>query len=443
MGLVQTVDVDVELNSQTSGSTTFSDAFDSYTDVSVKSLTVNRNYGAGGSTAKIKALFPEGFPLEEFTKIKSPGANVAVQITIKTSYKAEQPKRGGVVYTGNVTDVTKNDKGVVTIECLDRRLLLNRSTVTVDTGQSLATTDEIVQNLLGDDLGLTEGEPDVPVSEQPDVDFIVDVDGIFNNFEPSKVNVHYGTSRPTPLINVLTDLAKREDCALWIDRYNVIHFERTPPLRVLNDVPAIIEFNAGDTNRDRTSVIVDSAYDETGLGAFSFTASSSSSAQTSPEGGDNLPEGLRLRDDNNIGTRTDPEKRSTSQFVSDALSSDIGDVKTTGLPGLEPYDLVAIKDPPDELSHLDQVQFTVKTVTHKVDAKNGFTTKIGLGEDLESLFLDIADAHNHAQKMSSEIDDEVGFWERYNFGSIGVSVDANPLLRQSMVFSPYETPKDR
>lgn len=377
MGTVQTVETSIQASQQNvPGAVDIIDQFD------VTSFTIKRAFSGGGSTASITGIVPQETELSVLDDATAHDARVELEVTVDTTLGDVDVRER--IFTGVITKVTKDHRRRVTIECMDRRELLNRHRVTLDTRSEGETTRTILQKLFRE-AGLTKDEYVIDIEPELSNEARQDIPGkttVTADGSGSTISRAYGVEQPVKLFSVLADLARIEDAALWIDRYNDIHFETVPDFRYFEDLPYIVSLTEGSEQSNKSTVIVDSTYDSTGLGAILPNAGENRRESASVSEDTSNPYSIDTKSVHDISAQ---RKRATAELSGDILSQNSGRVKVVGQPYFEPNDQVDLVDIP-EWAPLNEDTYTIKSLEHKLDPQTGFTTTLDLGRDLESLY---------------------------------------------------------
>jgi len=384
-------------------------------------IEVERVYGAGGSTATVDLVFPTGVDPTPFRGLTHPETDLELTVEATTSFTDLENTDAGEsrrIFTGSPTKVIQREDGTIRVEALDRRKLLNEHYVQVDTQVEGESTEALIDDFLGEELGLVRG-----------TDYIID-------FPEDSVVVHgvFGSEQPENLFQVLAELALIQDVHFWIDRENTIRFEAIPELDTYG-LTKIVGFGSGSESNPNQSVIAQSPYDESGLGVFDFTGSSMMRAGAGYEGFSDTP-GAVIGDRYTLNqanlTSTDAvDSRAVAEFFQDALTQSSGTVTVLGEPLLDPYDQVILYDLPD-WAPVALGEYNVKAVRHIISPRNGYLTELELGDSLRSLFADLESTHEEAERreelLNQEIPDVGQGDSNRGLGLIGPAIPSEILL---------------
>lgn len=408
--IVQTVDVDVGISG---GRDVFPDL------LSVVDCEVERVFGGGGSQATIEVVFSDLLNLEQKNAFNTgvdggaddnvfePGEEieVTVDVTVTDISPSKTQTITRRIFTGTVVRVIESDKRIVTLECLDYRHQLNKSMVRLDTTEDGVRTPEIVRNILtgegsvGDGLGLVEGE-----------DFFISTGALETN---KRINESWGVESHATAFTVLQELAYEEASTVHIDRFNNVYFTKFPPHTRYRagDIPPIVEWESGDEETSE-DVIVESEYDETGLGVYAPTSSKPN--RDGPPGDRQVGEEIHQ---NNVFERQAIEKIRASEQVDINLKQNSGVITCVGDPRIDPYDMFEMnEDVINGFSPISVGDYMSKTVRHQITGNDGYTVEIELGRDPEELFEDFSGRASGVvfddwSKEVNNSEEEGGFWD--------------------------------
>lgn len=381
--LVQTVDVDVGISG---GNDAFPDV------LSVVSCEVERVFGGGGSQATIEVIFDQLLTerqIGEFNIGVDGGADsvfnpdeeleITVDVTVTDSSPNNVEEVSRRIFTGTIIKVIESSERIVTLHGLDYRHQLNKSMVRLDTTEEGSPTPEIVRNILtgkgseGKGMGLTEGK-----------NFFIDMGDLDPN---NRINESWGVTSHATAFTVLQELAYEEACTLHIDRYNRVHFTKFPEHKSMapDEMPPIVNWESGD-EETKEDVIVESEYDETGIGVYAPTSSKPNT--DSPPGDRQVGEEIHK---NNVFERQAIEKIRSSEEVHISLKQNSGVIHCVGDPTIDPYDMFDMThDVVDGFSPISAGSYMTKTVRHQINGRDGYIVEIELGRDPEELFEEFA-----------------------------------------------------
>lgn len=415
-GILQSIDVEVNI---TGGNVDFPDV------ISVTECEVKRVFAGGGSEATVEVIFEDLLTQQEKNQIRSsvPGATPSrrygdykdiiytggfineedifpagvpqtlidadelfsgedIEITIDIAMTNQEPNNveeyDERVFTGTVTKVTENNDRVVTFKALDKRYQMNQNLVKFDTGDEGVTTTEIIRNILDKSnsstgLQLTEGE-----------DYTIDLDG---DDPITIVNETWGVNQNESVYNVLQNLAYKEGATVHIDEYNVIHFVKYPNHNKYTPetIPPILEWESGD-KKTESDVIVESKYDESGLGIYS--PMSSIPNRDEPDLPGNV--GKEITSDN-VFSRSAIEKNHVSEVIDREIMRDSGTLKCAGDPRLEAYDTVVLNENAvDGFSAISTGEYMAKEVRHIISGSDGYIIELDLGDSPREILEEFA-----------------------------------------------------
>ena len=411
--LVQTVDIEVGLSG---GSDVFPDV------LSVVDCEVERVFGGGGSQATIQVVFDDLLNAQQISAFRAGvdgGADdpfftpkeeieLTVDVTVTDLSPSTTETVSRRIFTGTVVRVIESHKRIVTLEALDYRHQLNKSMVRLDTTEDGAPTPEIVRNILtgegsvGDGMGLVEGQ-----------DFFIDMGDLDPN---TRVNESWGVESHATAFTVLQELAYEEAATLHIDRYNNVYFTKFPEHSRYSpeQMPPIVEWESGDEETSE-DVIVESEYDETGIGIYAPTSSKPN--RDSPPGDRQVGEEIHQ---NNVFERQAIEKVRASEEVDISLKQNSGVIRCVGDPRIDPYDMFEMNgEVIDGFSPISTGEYMAKTVRHQINNQDGYIVEIELGRDPEELFKEFTGRASRVvfdnwaeetKKKEEEGDQEGGFW---------------------------------
>lgn len=357
------------------------------TDSAIRDMDIrDRNRAlARGTSGSVARGTEEGERVDAPAKFRLPDAEtffddeeieltVDVAITNQTPGDTEEHERR--IFTGTVTKVTENNERIVTFEAMDYRYQLNQNLVMLDTSDEGERTGTIVRNLLdGNDgkgvgMDLTEGE-----------DFIIDLSGSEEEIRRET----WGIRNNETVYNVLQNLAYHEGATLHIDEDNVIHFTRHPEHTnyTSSSMPPIVDWESGDEDTEK-DVIVESKYDESGLGIFSPT-SSIPNVEEPIEG-----KGAKIQADN-VFSRSAIDKMRVSEIVDRDMMLDSGTIHCLGDPKVEPFDEIVLdEEAVDGFAAISEGEYMVKEVTHMINGQEGYILELELGRNPRELIEEFA-----------------------------------------------------
>jgi len=272
--IIQTVDLNASLT------VADKETPDSFDNLAVVEAEVERVFAGGGSKAEVKAIFDnfltesEKAEIEEFVaggergdsviEYESPAGARAnrlqlnVDATVTTINGDETSTTTKRLFSGTVIKVSENSDRTVVFNALDRRYELNKYMVQLDISEP-TPIDDVVRNILtaSDNRGLQLNNDQFRINIGDDGNIV-------------KVNNQtYGVKAHATVFEVLQDLAKKQNATIHIDNNNVLRFVDYPTHTKYNPetMPPIVEWDTGD-NETESDVIVESPYDETGLGIY-------------------------------------------------------------------------------------------------------------------------------------------------------------------------------
>jgi len=353
------------------------------TDAAIRNMDIrDRNRAlARGTSGSVARGTEEGERAEAPAKFRLPNAEtffadedieltVDVAITNQTPDDTEEYQER--LFTGTVTKVSENNERIVTFEAMDYRYQLNRNMVQLDLSEEGATTPKIVRSLLTSErLGLEENE-----------DFIIDMGGM--DVE-KRENESWGIKNNETVFNVLQSLAYHESCTLHIDRENVIHFTRFPDHNNFTSasMPPIIDWESGDEDTEK-DVIVESKYDESGLGIFTPMASQPNTEEPIEGVGSKISL-------NNVYSRKAIDKARVSEIVDRNMMLDSGTIHCLGDPKVEAFDEIELdEESVDGFSAISQGKYMVKKATHMINGQEGYVLELELGQNPRELIEEFA-----------------------------------------------------
>lgn len=378
--MVQTVDIDVSLSG---GNDIFPEM------LSVVDCEVERVFGGGGSQATVTVIFNDLLTesqIEGFNAGVDGGADdsafdpdqeieIQIDVTVTNQTPSDTETISRRIYTGTVIKVVESHDRTVTLHALDYRHQLNKSMVRLDTTEEGSPSTLIVKNILtgegsvGDGMGLVEGE-----------DFFIDLNGQDPNM---RINESWGVESHATAFQVLQEMAYEEAATIHIDRFNKIHFVKMPKHTPYTPekMPPIVEWESGDEETSE-DVIVESEYDETGIGVYAPTSSKPN--RDGPPG--DRPVGEEIHQ-NNLFERQAIEKVRASEEIEISLQQNSGIIRCVGDPGIDPYDTFEMDETVvDGFSPISTGTYMSKTVRHQINGQDGYIVEIELGKDPEELF---------------------------------------------------------
>lgn len=409
MGLVQSVDVDLVFNTRNlPGMEELLEQF------APTKITVKRTFGGGGSEATLTGTLPKDTRLDpeggslvsqyasSLAQVTDPTREARIGINLTTQI-GDADEIADRIYTGTIVTAKRNSRREVTFELLDRRELLNRKYVQLDTRSEGEPSNAIVRNLFQEIDGLSEDEYIVDLGGIPDIPEDVPIGNlpeVAPTLEPSQIQRAWGVGEPVPLYNVLRDIASIEDATLYIDRFDRINIRHVPALNRFDGIPYIKRFGEDSQQSDTTDVIVESGYDETGLGVFNQVSTSNQKVeQAFGLGSTDSPARI---DQPNVADEQALEKQANSRLVRDQLQQSAGTLELLGQPYIHPNDQITLTDVP-AYAPVSEGTFTAKQVTHTFDTSNGYTTTLELGESLDAIYDALAEQSDIAARKSRAI----------------------------------------
>lgn len=401
--IIQTVDLNASLT------VADKDTPDSFDNLAVVEAEVERVFAGGGSKAEVKVIFDNFLTdsgkaeIESFVaggdrgdsviEYESPAGARASRLqlnvdasttTINGDETSTTTKR---LFSGTVTKVSENDDRTVVFNALDRRYELNKYMVQLDIAEP-TRIDDVVRNILttSDNRGL----------QLDDNQFEIDIGnsaisgdintGGYATVSAGRVvkvnNQTYGVKSHATVFEVLQDLAKKQNATIHIDNNNVLRFVDYPTHTKYTPetMPPIVEWNTGD-NETESDVIVESPYDETGLGiytAISRDVTGESSQVVKPG---------KLYNEQNVFSREAVRNTRETEILSNGLTRGSGTLRVVGDPNIAPYDKFEIDERAvDGFAPISYGTYIAKTVRHIVTQSDGYITEIELGSNPEELF---------------------------------------------------------
>lgn len=345
-------------------------------DMRVTDVEVNRSFGTSANLAKIKGLIDD-------------------VDTIELDQEVEVYVNGNKLFTGNIKHATENDEGIVTIKAYDiliefqnKYVNLNleepRSvyTVLLDLITDAGFIGEVREsNPLVESFQEITGQEVIPqASVAPKEEFICVV----------PIKNGYGSGRrAVKLADAVKDLVKRLHGVVYVDTDNVLRIEPYPYSR-LYEAKYVLQLDGGDSETSTSRVIVEggSPVGEQGL------ASASVYSQVSPSsmmdiGGDEKKS--RTITDQNVITQQAANGMASREAYEDGLRTDIGSVTITGWGDIKPFDEIIIPNL-DGQYNLAGGRWTVKSITHTVNTKDGFKTKLTLSPTADDILSESSGA---------------------------------------------------
>lgn len=426
-GIIQQVDIDVQLETGT-GELPFSPG------MSVVDAEIERVFAASGSTAKIEVIFDDYLgaadeiflrrmvdqgPVQTANRTNRPDyvddmedhfyglgpqARREQELTMTVDVAVTNMGDDSIrttdedntrLFTGTVIKVEQSDDRIVTFHALDRRHELNRNVVSLDTTEEPKPSSTIIRHILGEELGFTEGE-----------DFIVDLGP-----NEEKIADSWGGNRSNETVfGVLRDITRTNGVPMHIDRENTIIIKQWPSHKYFypETMAPIINWESGD---DQTSndVLVESPYDESGIGMYSPISGKLNSSQLE-KGDDRNPMMPSSHfKENNVYSRRALQNVRTWERISNELTKDSGVIEVVGDPRVEAYDEFVINDGAiNGFAPISSGQYTSKRAIHTINASDGYTTKIHLGRDPEELFREFTNTKTREELMEERLGQNKG-----------------------------------
>lgn len=404
-GAIQTVDIEAQLKAP-DGSLPFPEG------LNVVDAEIRRVFGGAGSEAEVTVVFDtmldvdqqiilnrlvdqgvidrserpnvpdETYLGDHFTglgpaerRAKELKLEVSAEVTSMTHSSFDQIEKK--LFTGTVLKVEQNEEREVTFHAMDRRYDFNRYMVVLDTTDKPQGVETIIDNVLGPSdskygrgLELTKGE-----------DYTVNISG-----DESKLRGSWGVDGHSTVWEVLYDVTRAQGMTIYIDGENVTHFTEWPghrqwTARGENPIPPVINWEGGDEDQG-SNVIVESPYDESGLGMYAPVSGERNEAKI--DNAKNVGQNIK---ETNVFTRRALENVKAWEEITQSLMRDSGKVQVLGHPGIKPYDEIKLDlDVINGLSPIAANNYTVKRVYHKISASDGYLTELHLGYDPEELF---------------------------------------------------------
>lgn len=364
-----------------------------------------------------------------FAKVKGIVANTD---TIKPDKQVRVEINGENMFTGRLESATQDDAGIVTIEAYDMLMQLQDKYVILDPDQpryirpvikdllteagvdvygSYSRADAGDAYLAGEPRetagGVATGEElDDIVSDNPDRKF------------PGGDTLgrrEYGSGKQGEMLTlVLQDLVTKLGGIMWVDRHNILRIEPYP-MHGKYGVNFIIEKNSGDKKVENERVIVKGGSPVSELGPAAYRMYSQVSNSSRAAVGDSKDDGkTRTIEDQNIITQKEANKVATSSMFTSAFFTNNGGVKTVGSPRYELFDEVRVPGlsedsaggtvNPELRDALTSEEFAIQGVTHLVTSKDGYTTKLDLAPNPNSVANGI---NSLSDAISAELKDRI------------------------------------
>lgn len=412
---------------------------DSFSELAVTEAEIKRVYGGGGSQATVKVIFDElltpaereqldsfvqsGPRDDSFVEYDSPAGRRANQLMLEVGIRTTLFFNGNVreqtrtLFTGAVTKVTQNNKGVVTFNALDLRHELNRTMVQLDIAEPTpveTVVERILNNANNTGLQLSPDQYNINVADSQattDDYFSLSAGSAGPSSSTLVNNLTYGIDAHATTFEVLQDLARRAGATIHIDTENHLHFTQYPEHKrfTATSLPPIVEWDNGDSE-SKNDVVVNSAYDETGTGIYAQMSQTATSDQSNT-----VPPG-KLTKELNVFDRQAVENVRDSEIMTNELTQNSGKVRLVGDPNIQPYDTLEIdSNIVDGFAPISTGSYMAKTVRHIINNDDGYMVEIELGTDPKELFNQFTaqstnqfrQAQQRAQKRAEEAG---GFW---------------------------------
>jgi hypothetical protein len=294
------------------------------------------------------------------------------------------------IFEGKLKKATQNKEGIITIEAYDALFDLKNQLVRLNTEEPRRST--LVLRDLFTDAGYSV--VDDLDNAQPGSVYIAPGDE-FAGGDP-KGQHQYGSARAgDPLSSVVDEIAKRLGAVYWIDKNDVIRIEPFPEDASQYDPQYILDVNAGEDTEDKKRVLVKggSATSEFGLAAsHAYSKFSPSSEARFDDDEDTDESKTKTIQDNNIITKKELDSRAVSGALDEGRTQDAGTVTISGNTAVEVFDTVRVPQLTYNLTGNDDFQnvlgsgrYTVRQVTHLVDAQDGYQTELNLSPEHGSL----------------------------------------------------------
>lgn len=426
-GAIQTVDVEAHLESP-DGNIPFPEG------LNVVDAEVRRVFGGAGSQAEVtvifedlldvgdqvalnklvdqgvidrsnKELLPGDVDLNSHFSGLGPEARRDEELTLTVDIEVTNMRQhsfgqfGKRIFTGTVIKVEQDDKRTVTFHAIDRRHDLNRYMVVLDTTEEPQPTSDIIHNVLGESSQYGKG-----LSLERGEDYTINIRG-----EEVNIKGTWGIDGHATVWEVLLDVTRAQGLTMYIDGENTLHITDWPEYKRYtsygnNQLAPILNWEGGGEQQG-TDVIVESPYDETGLGMYAPVSGEPNTSRIEEnEDGERKEIGDRIVE-NNVYTRRALENVKKWEEISSSLMRDSGKVTVLGDPRINPYDKVTLdKYAIDGMSPISMGTYTVKRVYHKISSQEGFVTELHLGVDTEELFEKFAgiEAVDSATNVTTE-----------------------------------------
>lgn len=405
-GLVQSVDITAELFT---GQSQISETIPVERSLSVTEAEIERAFEASGSTATVTVVFDDllgsdeetalrkvvdqgvtstaddpntvGSREEETDPLKDLSTEAIRESEMKIRIDASVTNMGAGkvntiesrLFTGTVYKVVESNEREVTFTALDKRHQLNRNMVQLDTTDEPVPVEELLNNILGKQVGFESG---------PKKDYNI------KKINDIRIRGSWGTGTANDtLFSFLRDVARYANLRLYIDEYNTLNITTWPEHLKFrpNTIMPIIEWESGDEENAK-HVVVEAPYDGTGLGLY---APISGDVDTSVSEAIDEPSAKYM--ENNVFSRRALENVRSYEYIEKSLMRDSGIIKTVGDPRWEPYDeLILDYDAIDGFAPISQGHYTVKVIRHNFSVSDGYTTSLELGRNTEELFDEFA-----------------------------------------------------
>lgn len=286
---------------------------------------------------------------------------------------------GERVFNGSLKKATQDTEGIITIEAYDILYDMHNKLVRLNTEEPRRSTNVLAD--LFNDAGIG--------------DYVIADSSEFPNNDPPGHHQYGSAQAGDQLSSVVDTIAKRLGAVYWVDRNNTIHIEPFPQETALYDPQYIIEVNSGEDSENKNRILVTggSKTSEFGLAASHVYSEVSPSSEARFDGQDEDDESnLETLQDNNIVTPKELDSRAMSGLLEQGRSRDAGSITIVGNTAVEIFDSVNVPQLTYSLSGSDQFQnvlssgtYTVKQVTHLVNAQDGYRTELDLSPEHSSV----------------------------------------------------------
>lgn len=358
----------------------------------VKSLEVKRDLTNTIGQATIK-----GFP----QNIDAISLGTDVDVFIATESVSEPWNKSlnssRQVFGGYANSAKQNEEGVVIVEAFEPSQAIFDKTVKLNV-DGTQYTDAVLIDIMREAYGTVTQNLDEATKRIP---YIAGPDNITpGSFPVQQRPWQFGSAeRGEPLINVLNSLTKSLGAEWWVDRTGTVRVEAYPEYTPWN-IPFVTEVESGEETRNAERVIFQANPSSSDLGqAGSYTNQQTSpESQTDVEGQEDEPEAPeKTITDRNVTTQEGADNQSFRTAVEEDQRRDFGKVTIIGNANIELYDHVILPEVEFNVintsgitreleNKIQQGEYKVDGVQHKVNPQDGFLTTLQLSPPIEQTY---------------------------------------------------------